>query len=230
MMKLILSIETAVAVCSVAIHEQGRLLGLIELHQENVHAQKLMPAINSLLEQVGVTTKKLSAVAVSEGPGSYTGLRIGVSTAKGIAYAHGIPLIGVGSLDAMAKQALPWVESSDMIVPMVDARRMEVYCKVFNGQLEELSPLRPVVVDEGSFGELFEKGKVYFLGDGAEKVSQVIHHPNARFLNYTNSAVTVGEMAYEKFLKEDFVDVAYFEPNYLKEFRVVKSKKNPLAI
>ena len=229
-MSLILSIETAVSVCSVALHKEGELLGLLELHQENVHAQKLMPAINSLLEQVGVFTSQLSAVAVSEGPGSYTGLRIGVSTAKGIAFAHNIPLIGVGSLDALAKQLVGLVEPSSIIVPMIDARRMEVYSMVFDHQLEELEPLQPVVVEENSYQAFLDRGIVYFLGDGAKKVSEVIRHPNARFLKRTNSAMTIGELATIKFKKNDFEDLAYFEPNYLKEFRVLKSKKNPLSI
>ncbi|WP_186756152.1 tRNA (adenosine(37)-N6)-threonylcarbamoyltransferase complex dimerization subunit type 1 TsaB [Echinicola salinicaeni] len=227
-MGLILSIDTAVSVCSVALHQKGKLLGLLEMHQENVHAQKLMPAIKGLMEQVGVQSSDLDSVAVSEGPGSYTGLRIGVSTAKGIAFAHNIPLIGVGTLDALAVQVKDFAEAGAVIIPMIDARRMEVYSKVFDSSIAVLEELKPVIIEETSYEEYLEKGLVYFLGDGANKVSRVIQHPNARYFSLTNSASSVGELALLKFEKEEFVDVAYFEPNYLKEFRVVKSKKNPL--
>ncbi|WP_215225200.1 tRNA (adenosine(37)-N6)-threonylcarbamoyltransferase complex dimerization subunit type 1 TsaB [Echinicola shivajiensis] len=227
-MGLILSIDTAVSVCSVALHQDGQLLALLELHQENVHAQKLMPAIKELMEQAGVQSSQLDAVAVSEGPGSYTGLRIGVSTAKGISFAHNIPLIGVGSLDALAYQVRRFAEEGTVIVPMIDARRMEVYSKVFNSSLAIIEEIKPEIIDESSYKEYLKNGLVYFLGDGAQKVSEVIMHSNARFFDITNSAVSVGGIAHEKFEREEFVDIAYFEPNYLKEFRVVKSKKNPL--
>ncbi|QDH79107.1 tRNA (adenosine(37)-N6)-threonylcarbamoyltransferase complex dimerization subunit type 1 TsaB [Echinicola soli] len=229
-MSLILSIETAVSVCSVALHEEKGLVGLLELHQENVHAQKLMPAIKSLLDRAGLESGDLSAVAVSEGPGSYTGLRIGVSTAKGISFAHQIPLIAVGTLDALAFQVVDMVEPGSFVVPMIDARRMEVYSKVFDYGMKEKEGLRPVIIDEDSYATYLEKGKVYFCGDGSRKITEVIDHPNVRFLNVSNSAKSVGDLATEKFIQKDFVDIAYFEPNYLKEFRVLKSKKNPLAL
>jgi len=227
-MGMILSIETAVSVCSVALHEGGRLVGVLELHQDNVHAQKLMPAVDALMKNAGMQMQGLEAVAVSAGPGSYTGLRIGVSTAKGLAYALDVPLIAVDTLDALANGVRPFVEGTDMIVPMMDARRMEVYCKVLSSGKEELAPLQPLVVDEASFAEYFEKGRVYFIGDAVQKIQSVITHPNARFVEKSNTAITVGEIAWEKFLGKDFADLAYFEPNYLKEFKVIKSKKNPL--
>lgn len=228
-MGLILSIETAISVCSVALHDQeGRLVGIAEIFQENVHAQKLMPLIESLLQQAGVLQGELAAIAVSSGPGSYTGLRIGVSTAKGLAYALGIPLIGVDTLDALARRAVQFMEDGDWVVPMIDARRMEVYCKVLGSQLEEVAPLAPVIVDEGSFSSYLSSGKLFFLGDANEKVKGVIKHENAVFIPLLNSAGTVGELAAEAFRKEQFEDVAYFEPNYLKEFRVLKSKKSLL--
>ncbi|WP_200975753.1 tRNA (adenosine(37)-N6)-threonylcarbamoyltransferase complex dimerization subunit type 1 TsaB [Echinicola sp. 20G] len=229
-MALILSIDTAVSVCSVSLHRKGQLLGLLELHQENIHAQRLMPAIKTLLDQAGLESKQLDAVAVSEGPGSYTGLRIGVSTAKGFAFAHDIPLVSVGTLDALAMQVKPFLEGGVFIIPMIDARRMEVYCKVFDGRMSEIESVRPVIVDEGSFEEYLEKGTVYFVGDAVKKVSEVLQHPNARYLHLTNSATSVGEIAFHKFEKKEFSDLAYFEPNYLKEFKVVKSKKNPLML
>lgn len=227
-MGLILSIETAISVCSVAIHENGYLLGSLELHQDNVHSQKLMPVIESLLGQVGVKTDDLEAIAVSAGPGSYTGLRIGVSTAKGFAYANDIPMIAVDTLDALAYRLNQIVEPKDFIVPMIDARRMEVYQKVLDGEMNEQSVLEPMVINESSFLEFLERGKVYFLGDAVIKVQNEIRHPNARFVTWVNSATSVGELAYKKFVEKEFVNIAYFEPNYLKEFRVITSKKNPL--
>jgi len=229
-MGLILSIETAISVCSVALHREGKLLGSLELHQDNVHSQKLMPVIDALLAQAGVQTREIQAIAVSGGPGSYTGLRIGVSTAKGLAYAHDIPLIAVDTLDALAFRINEIVEPNDFIVPMIDARRMEVYQKVLDGRMTELSSLEPLIIDELSFVEFMERGKVYFLGDAVFKIKNEIIHPNARFLNLVNSAISVGELAFKKFIANDFVNVAYFEPNYLKEFRVITSKKNPLLL
>ena len=225
-MGLILSIETATSVCSVALHDhRGALVGIIELFQDNVHGQKLMPVIESLLQQVGIEREGLDAIAVSMGPGSYTGLRIGVSTAKGMAYALEIPLLGVDTLDALARRSLPFVGVTDTVVPMMDARRMEVYCKILDGQMNELAALSPVIVDEASFDSYLMAGKVIFLGDANEKVREVINHENAVFIPFLNYARTVGESAAIKFKQKQFEDVAYFEPNYLKEFRVLKSKK-----
>lgn len=229
-MNLILSIDTAVSVCSVALHAEGVMIGLLEIHQENVHAQRLMPAIDALLSQCGVQARSLSAIAVSEGPGSYTGLRIGVSTAKGIAFANSIPLIGVSTLKALAKQVQPYMATGDLVVPMIDARRMEVYREVFNKELASLYSLEPEIIDENSFADILARGKVYFVGDGVAKAEEVILHPNAVFLKKTNSATAIGELAYEKYQRKVFEDIAYFEPNYLKEFKVLKSKKNPLAL
>jgi len=229
-MGLILSIETAISVCSVALHLEGKLVGSLELHQDNVHAQKLMPLVKALLVQSGVGTEGLDAIAISAGPGSYTGLRIGVSTAKGLAYAHDLPLIAVDTLDALAYRVRETVEIGDFIIPLIDARRMEVYQKVLNGSMEEVSPLEPLIIDAESFSAYLEKGKVYFLGDAVFKLQSELIHPNARFLSLINSAISVGALAYKKFENKDFVDLAYFEPNYLKEFRVITSKKNPLLL
>ena len=200
----------------------------MELFQENVHGQKLMPLIEALLSQVGVEVDELDAVAVSKGPGSYTGLRIGVSTAKGLAFAQDIPIIGVDTLDALALRVKPFVTPADFVVPMIDARRMEVYCKVLDGGMEELSALVPKLIDESSFEYYLSKGRVFFLGDSNPKVRDVIRHENAVFLSLFNSSVSVGEIASLKYKESEFEDLAYFEPNYLKEFRVVKAKKTLL--
>lgn len=227
-MGLILSIETATFVCSVALHRNGELMGSLELFQENVHGQKLMPLIEALLSQVGVKVEALDAVAVSKGPGSYTGLRIGVSTAKGLAFAQDIPVIGVDTLDALGQRVKPFVTPGDFVIPMIDARRMEVYCKVLDGEMGELDTLMPKIIDESSFEYYLSNGRVFFLGDSNQKVKEVIRHENAVFLPLFNSSVSVGEMAALKYEMGAFEDLAYFEPNYLKEFRVVKAKKRLL--
>lgn len=227
-MSKILSIETSIAVCSVAIHENGELLALAELHQDNVHGSKLVPLIKSLLAEGGYSPKSLDAIAVAQGPGSYTGLRIGVSTAKGLAFAHDLPLIGLDSLDGLGARLVGQVENGSFIVPMIDARRMEVYAKVLDANGETLVPLKPVILEEGVFDELLNSGLVYFLGNANKKTEAFLNHANGRYIDKLNSAAGLGKLAYQKYVEKDFVDIAYFEPNYLKEFMVLKSKKNPL--
>lgn len=229
-MSKILSIETSIAVCSVAIHENGELLALAELHQDNVHGSKLVPLIKSLLVQADYSPSSLDAIAVAQGPGSYTGLRIGVSTAKGLAFAHDLPLIGVDSLDGLGGQLVGLVESGSFIVPMIDARRMEVYAKVLDAKGKTIAPLKPVILEEGVFNEFLNSGLVYFLGNANKKTEAFLNHSNGRYIDKLNSAVGLGKLAYQKFIEKDFADIAYFEPNYLKDFLVLKSKKNPLLI
>lgn len=227
-MGLILSLETATSVCSVAIHSHGSLLGIVEVAGDNVHGKKLVPLIQALLHHTGVSKADLKAVGVSKGPGSYTGLRIGVSTAKGLAYALDIPLIGVDTLDGMARSYLNAGVGDDMIIPMLDARRMEVYAKVIAPNGSVVLDSQPIVVDENSFESYLQDGRAYFVGNTNRKVSTVIKHPNALFLDCLPSANSIGEIAYEKYQRRDFEEIAYFEPNYLKEFMVIKSNKNKL--
>jgi tRNA threonylcarbamoyladenosine biosynthesis protein TsaB len=229
-MSKILSIETSIAVCSIAIHEKGKLIALAELHQDNVHGSKLVPLIKSLLEQADYSISSLDAIAVAQGPGSYTGLRIGVSTAKGLAFAHDLPLIGVDSLDGLGRQLVGQVEEGSYIIPMIDARRMEVYAKVLDFNGETIDALKPVILEEGVFGNFLAAGNVYFLGNANQKTKELLNDENAIFIDRLNSAGSLGELAYQKFLNKDFEDIAYFEPNYLKEFMVLKSKKNPLLL
>ncbi|WP_304517218.1 tRNA (adenosine(37)-N6)-threonylcarbamoyltransferase complex dimerization subunit type 1 TsaB [Cecembia rubra] len=228
-MALILSIETSTSVCSLALHDSGNLVGVVELHQDNVHSQKLMLLIEDLMNRSGFKSENLKAVAVSSGPGSYTGLRIGVSVAKGFAFAHDIPLIAVDTLLALAKRVVPLVNSSGKIVPMLDARRMEVYTAVYDYQLNTIEKLSPRVIEEGNpFLDYLNQGQVYFLGDGVEKLRSLLEHPSSVLLKWGPSALTLGELAFDKYQREEFEDLAYFEPNYLKDFRVISSKKNLL--
>ncbi|MCH7409073.1 tRNA (adenosine(37)-N6)-threonylcarbamoyltransferase complex dimerization subunit type 1 TsaB [Belliella sp. DSM 111904] len=223
----ILSIETATNVCSVALHQDGRLVGLSELYKDNVHSKVLMEMIQNLLHAAALSIKDLQAVAVSAGPGSYTGLRIGTSVAKGLAFANDIPLISVDTLKALAHQLVGQVHQSSAIVSMIDARRMEVYSSSYYGDGSQIDVAKPVILDENSFRSLLDKGLVYFLGDGVPKFKNIIDHPNANFFVAENSSKSIGVIAYEKYKDEDFEDLAYFEPNYLKEFKVIQSKKNP---
>ncbi|WP_114748693.1 tRNA (adenosine(37)-N6)-threonylcarbamoyltransferase complex dimerization subunit type 1 TsaB [Pleomorphovibrio marinus] len=226
-MKRILSIETFTKVCAVALHQEGKLLGAISLHDGNVHGQKLVPLIEALLLQFGLKVSRLDAIAVSKGPGSYTGLRIGVSTAKGLCYAHDLPLIGIDSLNAYAFKANSLLKPGDLVVPMIDARRMEVYTKVLNHEWQEVESIKPKILDGDSFGEYLSSGKVYFTGDANEKVSQVLSHPNAYFIDGVESVDEMGRLAWQAFNRGSFEDLAYFEPNYPKAF-LVKKAKNPL--
>lgn len=227
-MAIILSIETSTSICSVALHKNGDLLGLREIEETGAHAQKLMGLIDSLLVEQKLEIKELSAIAVSEGPGSYTGLRIGVSTAKGLAFSGSLPLIGVGALKALALGAKHQVDHQGLIVSMLDARRMEVYREIFDSDLNIINPIDAEIIDENSFQNQLEKGKVSFVGDAVDKVSQVISHPNANFLRIAVSADLIGKEAFVKYQNQEFEDLAYFVPNYLKEFKALHSKKNLL--
>jgi len=228
-MALILSIETSTAVCSVALHEQGKLLSLAELREPGAHAEMLMGLVEEVMGKAGKLFLDVDAFAVSEGPGSYTGLRIGVSTAKGLAFALNKPLIGINTLLAMAA-GCP-LEKGAQVVAVLDARRMEVYTQTFGEQLELKTPIEALILEEGVFGSTLEQGKVFFIGDAVEKVKRVVNHPNAVFLSETDyplSAKAMGGLAFEKFQRQAFEDLAYFVPNYLKEFKALQSTKNPL--
>lgn len=223
----ILSIETSTSVCSVAIHEKGDLISLKELHESGAHSEKLIGLIDSVLSEAGVLYPELVAIAVSEGPGSYTGLRIGVSTAKGLAFALNKPLIGINTLQAIASSHT--YNQGEIGIAVLDARRMEVFSQVFGENLKEISAIESVILDEFSYQDFLERGKVYFSGDAVAKVKSVISHRNAVFLeNLAVSASNLGGLAYEKFQSKSFEDIAYFVPNYLKEFKALHSKKNPL--
>lgn len=227
-MALILSIESATSVCSVALHRDGELLLISERDQENAHAKQLMLSIEDVFLRLGLKPDEIDAVAVSSGPGSYTGLRIGVSVAKGLAFAHDLHMIAVDSLTGLATQALPLCTQNDFVVPLMDARRMEVYTSVIEAGGKVIEPSHPLEIDRNPFLKYLEAGKVFFLGDGLEKLKDILDHKNSVYLPNLNSAVSIGTIAYKKFLDNSFEEIAYFEPNYLKEFRVLASKKNPL--
>ena len=224
-MGLILNLETATKACSVSLASDGQELRTItHLSEGYSHAEKLNDTIMQVMTDAGFPLSKLDAVAVSEGPGSYTGLRIGTSTAKGLCYALDIPLIAVGSLDALANQ-LP-KEKYDFRCPMFDARRMEVYTNMWNRANERVMSTQPHVVEVDSFQAFLSRGSVVFFGPGAEKCQEMIHHPNAVFDLETHvSAIGMIPLSDMAFKANDFVDLAYFEPNYIKSFQAGKPRK-----
>lgn len=226
-MARILSIETSTSICSVAVHDSGRLISLSEIIEPGAHAEQLMQLVVDVVGKASLEFSELDAIAVSEGPGSYTGLRIGVSTAKGLAFGLNLPLISINTLQALASAVV--AEEGELIIPVLDARRLEVYREVFDSNFISVSRLDSEILEEGAFQNYLEKGRVYFVGDALEKVNTVVQNENAQFISdLTFSAAHLGKLAWSKFQNQDFADIAYFVPNYLKEFKALQSKKNPL--
>lgn len=222
-MAIILNIETATKNCSVSLAENGKVIALQELNNGNYsHAEKLHVFIQDVLKKANKSLKNVDAIAISKGPGSYTGLRIGVSSAKGLCYALDIPLIATNTLKTLALQV---DKQNGIIVPMLDARRMEVYSAVFSSDNKMLREIQAQVLDETSFAEYLNNQKVYFIGDGVPKTREIITHKNAFFIDdKLPSANEMAQLSYDKFVNNDFENVAYFEPFYLKDF-VTTSKR-----
>jgi tRNA threonylcarbamoyladenosine biosynthesis protein TsaB len=228
-MSLILSLETSAKVCSVAIHDQGKLIITREIHIEQSHASKLAVLIDEVIKESGITANQLSAVAVSSGPGSYTGLRIGTSTAKGLCFALDIPLLSIGSLELLAFQMNKQNPTNGYLCPMIDARRMEVYCQIFDASLKTVNPIEAKVIDSSSFMNLLADKEITFFGDGSDKCKEQITHSNGKFVSgIYASASEMGEVIYQKFQKQKFEDLTSFEPHYLKEFMIKKPAAKPL--
>ncbi len=220
----ILNIETSTKNCSVCISKNGEIVAIKELNNGNYsHAEVLHPFINDVIREANITSEQLNAIAVSKGPGSYTGLRIGVSAAKGLCFALNIPLISIHTLQSLA---LSISTENALVVPMLDARRMEVYSAVFDSENIQIREIKAEVINEMSFLNYLAASKVYFLGDGAEKCKTSITHSNAVFVDSKYpSAKEMSILSYDKYKKNDIEDVAYFEPFYLKDFIVVPQKK-----
>jgi tRNA threonylcarbamoyladenosine biosynthesis protein TsaB len=235
-MAFILYIESATKVCSVALSEDDRL---IAIREENTggyaHSSLLTSFMEEVLDEAGITAKDLAAVCVSMGPGSYTGLRIGVSAAKGLCYGLDIPLIAIDTPEAMAHHCSKLLSTrTDMIsataleaifCPMIDARRMEVYTCLFDCRLQRINDIEAMVVESDSFSDILDGHKLFVFGDGAEKCKDILTRKNAVFFDHINpSASGLIEPAYKKFQNKEFVDLAYFEPFYLKDFVAGKPK------
>src|SRR3569623_677531 len=220
-MTLIISIDTSTKVCSVALHAEAQLIATQTLHVEKSHTESLLMAIEHLITISPYTKEDLSAVAVSSGPGSYTGLRIGTSTAKGLCYALGIPLIAVNTLEAMICGMQPYNMVRALLCPMLDARRMEVYCLLTDSQGCSILPTHAHIVDQNRFQAWLPNTHILFLGDGADKCKPLLaHQSHALFIDhFYPQAHHVGDLAYSKFKQAAFEDLAYFTPLYLKPFQ-----------
>jgi tRNA threonylcarbamoyladenosine biosynthesis protein TsaB len=224
---LILNIETSTTVCSVSISRNEEVIASRELSAGYTHAENLHVFINDLLRKADLQIREMNAIAVSKGPGSYTGLRIGVSAAKGLAYALGIPLISIDTLAVMSAAASKKENEKVSFCPMIDARRMEVYTAVYDHQMQCLSPVEALVVDENSIERFSQFEKIFFFGDGMEKCRPLLEKlPQAAFIkDIFPSARFMPQLSFEKFIDKQFEDIAYFEPYYLKQFLV--KTKNP---
>lgn len=229
-MARILFIETSTALCSTALSENGKIISVRE-NADRQHASLTAPFVKEMLDEHGLAVKDCDAVCVSMGPGSYTGLRVGVSTVKGLCFGASVPMMAIGSLDTLVWQAigenlLP--EGCRYIVPMIDARRMEVYTNVFTPDGVQVGETEPKIIDADSFSDLLEQGPVLFIGDGAGKCADIIKSPNAYFVQTCPKAASMLVPAERLFASGKFEDVAYFEPFYLKQFVPTVSKKKIL--
>ena len=234
-MSLILCIETGTDICSVGVARDGELVSLRESDEGRDHAKKVGVFVDELLRETGISPDELDAVAVGMGPGSYTGLRIGVSFAKGLCYGLGIPLVAVGSLDAMAAVAIEDYDAgildvdnweNAVLCPMVDARRMEVYTRLFDAKGNALSDVTAEVVTEQTFADVRRERQLVMFGNGAAKCREVLH--DATYINITPSARGLARLAEQRLSAGQTEDIAYFEPFYLKDFIVIPSKKKLL--
>ncbi len=225
-MALILNLETATTNCSVSIARDGNLLILKEHNTPSYsHSEQLHVFIQEVLKDAKVSINQLDAIAVSKGPGSYTGLRIGVSAAKGLCFALNLPLISIATLESMAHQVK--IEKSTFIISLLDARRMEVYAAVYDHEYKEIGETKAEIVEGTSFASFAKNGKVLLIGSGAEKCREILAHPNFDYnTSIIPSAREMCALSYSKFITKDFEDVAYFEPYYLKDFILqTKAKK-----
>lgn len=227
-MSCILSIDTSTNVCSVAVSHDGCCVFDKEEHSGPNHAEKLGTFVDEALSFIDDNNLHLDAVAVSGGPGSYTGLRIGVSMAKGICYGRNTKLLAIPTLELLAVPVLlhhEEIEENALIVPMIDARRMEVYAQVFDRSLKTIRPIHADIVDENTYQEYLDKGPVYFFGNGAEKCMKVINHPNAHLITGIEAlAKNMLPLAEKRIAEKKFEDVAYYVPFYLKDFVAKEAK------
>lgn len=231
-MAIIINIETSSKICSVALSKDG----VIEMEMEDNsginHAVKLAPFVEKCMAHLAGRNEKLDAVAVSLGPGSYTGLRIGLSLAKGLAFACEVPLIGISTLQLLTVKAMfrnmLW-EGDEIVVPMIDARRMEVFTGAYNFKLEEILPQQSLILDENSYNDLYPYRKVIFIGDGSEKFKDVYKGSNCEWLGplvpHARDMLAISE---KKFREKDFLDIAYSVPNYIKDYRATIAKNKIL--
>lgn len=233
-MALILNIETSSKVCSVALSDGEKIVHIVESTDINDHSASLTVFIEQIIKKTGIPFKAIDAIAVSKGPGSYTGLRIGVSAAKGICYGSNKPLIGISTLQALVSGLLLQNEVQELIeknqkvnlCPMIDARRMEVYTALYDADGCKLQDIKAEVLSEDSFSNQLSNNLIIFFGNGADKFNNIIQHPNAIFIDGIEpSARYISQLSHKAFLANQFEDIAYFEPFYLKDFVATTPKK-----
>lgn len=228
-MATIINIETSTSICSVALAKEGKVINLKECNEGANHSELLGQFVDSILKEEQLSPQNIDAVAISMGPGSYTGLRIGVSMAKGLCFGMNIPLIAIPTLKAMAYAMAQQLQEDLYYCPMIDARRMEVYMAIFDVDNFVVSNTEAKVIDETSFATILNNHRMVFFGNGSEKLTKIIIHPNALFIpNIETSAKTMTELAEHKYQQGEFEDVAYFEPFYLKDFIATTPKKSIL--
>lgn len=228
-MSLILNIDTATSVCSVALAKNGEVIAFKENNEGLNHSVLLGTYIDELLQETRIDVHALDAVAISMGPGSYTGLRIGVSMAKGLCFGAGKPLIAVPTLQALARSVSERLQEEALYCPMIDARRMEVYTALFDRDNRQIIDTQAEIIDEHSFADLLAQHKIYFFGNGSDKVQGILTSPHAHFIRAVEtSARHLTGIAEQLFQQRQFVDVAYFEPFYLKDFIATTPRKKVL--
>jgi|TARA_B100000902_G_scaffold324837_1_gene319193 tRNA threonylcarbamoyladenosine biosynthesis protein TsaB len=221
----ILCIDTTSEFCSISLFENDTLIENSNSKIERSHSKLIIKLIDEIFKNNKLKAKELDAFSISKGPGSYTGLRIGLSSVKGFCYALDKPLIAVNTLKVLAKSALEYIDDKDSILcPMIDARRMEVYTKIFNYQLNELSKDQALILEKDSFKN-YKENNVYFFGDGSNKFKEIINKKNFIFLDNINpDSKFMGQLSYDKFINKSFEDLSSFEPNYIKDFYLIKRK------
>ncbi len=215
-MSLLLHIDTALSVASICLSKDKEVIAYSENVHQQGHAAWLHPAIDEIMKSVGLSMKELYGVSVSIGPGSYTGLRVGLSSAKGFCYALNIPLITIATTELIASAITQ--EAQELICPVIDARRMEIYTAIYDKNLKEIKAPHSLIIDETSFAEFLNTHKILFCGDGCKKLQIILRHENVTYSSTTANATHLAQLAFNRFKRTDFADLAYAEPLYVKEF------------
>ena len=230
-MAIILSIETSTITSSIAIHMEGNLISSQDIHVKQSHSSRLIPSIKFLAEASNIELQNIDVVAISKGPGSYTGLRIGTSAAKGLCYGLDAKLIAINTLDAMAHQLNKSNVDNSILCPMIDARRMEVYCKLIDSNFSTIQKTSAIIIDKNAFATISSDRRILYFGDGAAKcIPELKDNQNLQFIpGISTSAVTIGELAWNKYETSEFENLAYFEPFYLKDFKAKKPSAKKLV-
>ena len=227
-MATILNIETSTDICSVCIADGTKVLAVRETPRSYSHSEVIAVFVDECLKEAGLAAKDLDAVSISRGPGSYTALRIGAATAKGICFAVDIPLISVGTLEALAGSVMHLCGKNDIIIPMIDARRKEVYHAIYDNRFDAIHEVEPIILDENTFIDLSKYDNIHFCGDGVAKSKDILTITNAQYHDIECSALSMIALSNEKFDKKIFEDIAYYEPNYYKGANITVQKKNIL--